>query len=405
MKARFISFATLFFAGILLVGCDIDKNEASEPQKKGLTVTLNASVSFSEEYDAFRQAIANMASEEGVGSGSQHQNRTSANDSVGHGGIARAMDVDGHKYFTKGDQVAFVYTNIYGEVKVSLSNEYKGPEDDPDIKSAQFWWLIEDADYTKDFTVIYPATMCKENGTVNYDSLRNQDGTFANISRLDLATSTNSWKFVNDGRKDVLEHIVMDNPLAICKFTILKKDSSDITSTVTNFSFDVGSDRCFIDRKAEEGPIYMIMRPVKDKPFSFYAYAGNDLYSKDVSGKTLEAGNIYPVSLTMKRAVLLPGIFYTEHGTYGWTYLHTREDGSPRKKSSELPYQYRFSRGNLQATTDDLGENWQWSFAPNQWNYLGPHTNKNTSINDCISPKNHRNHPRGLVAGQGTWMV
>ena len=30
-----------------------------------------------------------------------------------------------------------------------------------------------------------------------------------------------------------------------------------------------------------------------------------------------------------------------------------------------------FSKGNLQATTTDLGENWTWAFAANQWSYVG----------------------------------
>ena len=30
-----------------------------------------------------------------------------------------------------------------------------------------------------------------------------------------------------------------------------------------------------------------------------------------------------------------------------------------------------FSRGNLQATTNDLGANWTWGFAENQWDYIG----------------------------------
>ena len=33
--------------------------------------------------------------------------------------------------------------------------------------------------------------------------------------------------------------------------------------------------------------------------------------------------------------------------------------------------QIAFAKGNLQATTEDLGEHWTWSFAANQWNYLG----------------------------------
>lgn len=39
-----------------------------------------------------------------------------------------------------------------------------------------------------------------------------------------------------------------------------------------------------------------------------------------------------------------------------------------------------FSRGNLQATTTDLGANWTWDFAPNQWSFIGDAV-ANTSLN------------------------
>ena len=39
-----------------------------------------------------------------------------------------------------------------------------------------------------------------------------------------------------------------------------------------------------------------------------------------------------------------------------------------------------FSRGNLQATTADLGTTWTWGFAANQWDYIGANT-ANTALN------------------------
>ena len=39
-----------------------------------------------------------------------------------------------------------------------------------------------------------------------------------------------------------------------------------------------------------------------------------------------------------------------------------------------------FSKGNLQATTTDLGANWTWDFAPNQWSLIG-NAVANTAIN------------------------
>ncbi len=57
-------------------------------------------------------------------------------------------------------------------------------------------------------------------------------------------------------------------------------------------------------------------------------------------------------------------------------------DDSPLsgKFSVSATKQVYFSRGNLQATTSDLGESWTWSLAKNQWDYIG-NTESNTSIN------------------------
>lgn len=52
--------------------------------------------------------------------------------------------------------------------------------------------------------------------------------------------------------------------------------------------------------------------------------------------------------------------------------------------------QIAFSKGNLQATTTDLGENWTWGFAANQWKYLGM-----AVANDKISGN-------GTVSANGT---
>jgi hypothetical protein len=49
-----------------------------------------------------------------------------------------------------------------------------------------------------------------------------------------------------------------------------------------------------------------------------------------------------------------------------------------------------FSKGNLQATTTDLGEHWSWSFAENQYDYIG-----NTSANITINGN-------GTVSANGT---
>ena len=52
--------------------------------------------------------------------------------------------------------------------------------------------------------------------------------------------------------------------------------------------------------------------------------------------------------------------------------------------------QISFAKGNLQATTEDLGEHWTWSFAANQWNYLG------------IAVANSKINGNGTVSENGT---
>lgn len=52
----------------------------------------------------------------------------------------------------------------------------------------------------------------------------------------------------------------------------------------------------------------------------------------------------------------------------------------PGKFSVSADKQVYFSKGNLQATTTDLGANWTWSFAEHQWDYVGEAA-ANTAVN------------------------
>ena len=58
-----------------------------------------------------------------------------------------------------------------------------------------------------------------------------------------------------------------------------------------------------------------------------------------------------------------------QDGTYTWTYTVTPAINGKFSVSSTK--QVYFSKGNLQATTTDLGANWTWAFAAHQWDYVG----------------------------------
>jgi len=65
--------------------------------------------------------------------------------------------------------------------------------------------------------------------------------------------------------------------------------------------------------------------------------------------------------------------------------------------------QIYFSQGNLQATTSDHGANWTWSFATNQWDYIG-NAEANTSINgDGTVSTNGTVDLFGWVGASSTW--
>ena len=51
--------------------------------------------------------------------------------------------------------------------------------------------------------------------------------------------------------------------------------------------------------------------------------------------------------------------------------VNATEGALPGKFSVAADKQVYFSQGNLQATTDDTGKSWTWSFATNQWDCVG----------------------------------
>ncbi len=77
------------------------------------------------------------------------------------------------------------------------------------------------------------------------------------------------------------------------------------------------------------------------------------------SGKTLTAGKVVNITtdVTVNANAPLSGVFTVDAGKT-----------------------VKFSKGNLQATTTDLGTTWSWGFAANQWDYIGEAA-ANTSIN------------------------
>ena len=329
---KFLSMAALALMGAVMTGCSSDSDELfSEPQQpenKDKVEILTTTVSFGD-------------------------------------GVAatRALTEKGEKTFAVGDQIAVVYKNNSSETVVAVSEALPDGVYD---KSATFTFTLENPDKAQNVTYIYPASMAKADGTVNYDALKTQDGTLTTLAaNLDVCTYSGVWNGSN-----LPANAALTNQLAICKFTVKESaGSSNITGNVTRLTVKNGSDIYTVNTSSLSN-IWVAMKPVTTGDITVYAAKGKDLYKKTVSGKTLDAGKLYPVNVTTTKVDgAVSGLFLV---------------------NGNLVY---FSKGNLQANTSDKGESWTWGFADNQYNFANNGKKANKVSGD------------GTVSSEGTSTV
>ena len=260
---RFLSVVALAFVGAVMTGCSndddsaIDKSQQLENTSKKV-VTMTTSVAL----DA--------------------------------GATMRALTGEGVKTFAVGEQMAIVYSNGSGMLKaVSL------PLKADDIKdagtSASFTFDLETPDKSINVTYIYPASMARADGSINYDALATQDGTLASLaSNLDLATYEGEWLGEN------LPSCTLENQLAILALTLKDSDgANEITGNVTDVTVKADEDTYTVTRSAAAGPIYVAIKPIASKNVVVTTTGGSKDYVKLLTEKTYASGNGYNLSWRM----------------------------------------------------------------------------------------------------------
>jgi hypothetical protein len=262
---KFLSMAVLALVGAVMTGCSNDDEIIETPQQP-----VNS------------------------------QNVETLTTTVGFDKVAetRALTSGGVKTFAAGDQLALVYKNKSGQTVKTLSTAL--PSGDYG-SSATFTFELVDADKTKDVTYIYPASMAKADGTVNYDALNSQNGTLATLSStLDLATYTHAW----DGAS--LPTGTLVNPLVVCALTLKNSDgSSTITSGLTQVTVSDGSNTYTVAPTSGtfgEAIIYVAIRPVT-AALQYTATDGTKNYTKTATSREYAAGNFYNLGLMMVEPV------------------------------------------------------------------------------------------------------
>lgn len=257
----------------------------------------------------------------------------------------KALNSQGEKTFNTGDKVAVVYENTSDElVKTTVTLA------EADIsnggKTASITVSMADPKSGGTVKIIYPAAMATDAGAVNYAALANQDGRLETIARsLDLALYEGSLNGT-----ELPDIPTLDNPLAVCEFQIKNTTgSTDLTHSITMLYIADGTNSYYLSGLSDLSSIWVVMKPVAGgATLTFHAAAGTTRYVKEISGKTLAAGNMYHVAV---------GTTQLKQGALFGTF-----SVSGSKK-------VRFSQGNLQATYN--GSNWTWAFATNQYDYIG----------------------------------
>lgn len=265
------------------------------------------------------------------------------------GGGTKALDAAGHKTFAVGNKIAVVYTNTSGATVKAVSAALTAEDIQNSGKAANFSVELENPDMDEEVTYIYPASMAKSDGSVNYGALANQNGKLATLAaNLDLCTYTGSW---NGG--SLPSNVQLVNQLAICKFTI--KNDGTTLSDIRQLYIGDGTNGYYIKDGSNNLPstVWVAMRPVSSSQWlTFHAYKNaNNKYEKELTGKTLAAGNIYPINVSTEK-LYQAALF----GTF------TVNDGGSK---------VRFSPSNLYVRHPEMPNTFLWAFYNNQFDFIG----------------------------------
>ena len=255
--------------------------------------------------------------------------------SLGGTPASKALTAAGVKTFAPGDRVAIVYTNTADATVKAVCEPLTAYDIRDEGKTADLTVTLTEPKPSGAVRYIYPAAMATADGSVNYAALSAQDGTLASLSAaLDLALFEGSLT----ASATLPDKVSLDNPLTIGEFTV-SDGTSDITSSIVSFSVSAGADTYTVSRAAAAGPIYVAMKPVSGD-LSFTAFDGGLVYEKAVTGKTMAAGSMYPVSISMT------GTFNALATPLTFEAIEAGTQVSFRLPSNEGTVQYRVNGGD-----------------------------------------------------------
>ena len=230
---------------------------------------------------------------------------------------SKALSALGVKTFANGDKIAVLYEcTTANRVHIVESDDVSSIS--VDGKTARFSVTFPGGENQPKpdgkIRIVYPPIMAKDityGSNISLDdddstlSLRTlnedlpQGGTLSFVSSRDLCTFDGYFVSVNN-QPTFPSSITLTNRLAMCEFKVFRGEDN-ITSSITKMTLVNGSNTYTIERTASTDPIYVAMLPVENGIFDIIV---NESYYKQVSGKTLAAGKMYPINLRLPGAAV-----------------------------------------------------------------------------------------------------
>ena len=201
--------------------------------------------------------------------------------------------------FSAGQQVAVFYKNTSGNTVKVLSDALTASDISNEGKSATINVTIDDADKTQPVTYFYPATMAKDDGSINFNFTA-QSGTEASLSTVrNCCKGSGAW----DG--NALPSVSMASQIAIWKLTMTHFDKIYPNKVIVKVGGNSVAETSGTGELAYPVVVHLALNPatmgsgaLRIDAYESYPY-GDDYYYEKAGGVSLTAGKYYQSSFEL----------------------------------------------------------------------------------------------------------
>lgn len=213
------------------------------------------------------------------------------------GGETRALTEAGVKTFAVGDQIAVKYYKKKQDWdETAMSEPLTAADITDEGKTATFTVTLTDPDVGKtSVRYVYPAYLESDDDRASIIE-NEQKGSLDKLAKyFDYAEATGNIDY--SGGTPALPALELENKLALAKFTF-RYGSADITASLRKLVIDDGA-HTYSVTPSSASEIWVALYPVRtDQTIKLMPCDGAQYYEKSVTGKALDANNIYPIRVT-----------------------------------------------------------------------------------------------------------